>query len=68
MKPRQNAAIASSICADDIFRPAGLLVIGPWAIKSARPKPERRKPCRSGAKQLRLDFDTSVHSKKDPHQ
>lgn len=53
---------------DDLFKPAGLLIVGPWAIWSARPKPERRKPRRGGAKQLRLDLDTPVHSKKDHHR
>lgn len=49
----------------DLFKPVGLLVIGPWAIWCARPKPERRNPRRSRAKQLRLDLDTPIHSKKD---
>lgn len=51
---------------DDLFRPAGLLVIGPWNW-CARPKPERRKP-RRGAEQLRLALDTFPPSKKDRTQ
>lgn len=49
---------------DDLFRPAGLLISGPWNW-CARPKPERRKPRRSGAKQLRLDLDPPICSRKN---
>lgn len=39
----------------DMFRPAGLLVIGPWAMRAPRPKPEPRRR-RSKAKQLKFDW------------
>lgn len=42
--------------------PAGLLVIGPWAIRQVRPKPERRKPRRSAARQLSLSLDNHIRS------